>query len=217
MKGRNGKSIYVKYVKRALDVFLACLALVLFCWLFAIIALLVKINLGSPILFLQERTGIGEKPFRIIKFRTMTGDADESDMSDDEQRTTPFGRFLRSASLDEITQVINVLKGDMSFVGPRPLLTGYLPYYTKEERRRHTVRPGITGLAQVNGRNAAKSWEQRFEYDLEYVDNVSFCEDVKILWKSIKTVFKKTGAERDGGIEEGPLDKIRGGDGKTEK
>lgn len=217
MKSKNKQKLYEKYVKRALDVVFACLILVLFCWLFAVVALSVKINFGSPILFLQERTGKGEKPFMIIKFRTMTGNTQECDMFDDEKRTTPFGKFLRSTSLDEITQVINVLKGDMSFVGPRPLLTSYLPYYTPEERLRHSVRPGITGLAQINGRDAVESWEKRFEYDLQYVESISFCADMKILLKSVKTVFERTGTQRDGGIKEGPLDKLRGGDGKTEK
>lgn len=216
MKSKKNKSIYEKYVKRAFDIFLACLFLVVFCWLFAIVALLVKIKLGSPILFLQERTGRGEEPFRIIKFRTMTKE-DNGGKFDDEKRTTPFGRFLRLSSLDEITQVINVLRGEMSFVGPRPLLTQYLPYYTPEERRRHSVRPGITGLAQVNGRNALESWEKRFEYDLEYVDGISFCGDVKILLKSIITVLKKTGAQCEEGIKEGPLDVVRGGEEGRDK
>lgn len=212
MKNSRPVSIYEKFVKRFLDILLACFLLLLFCWLYALTALLVKINIGSPVFFLQERAGKDEKIFRIIKFRTMKAELDENGKElEDGKRITRFGGFLRSISLDEIPEILNVLRGEMSFVGPRPLLKDYLPFYTDEERMRHTARPGITGLAQINGRNCVESWEKRFEYDIEYVKNISFWTDLKILLKSFKTVFSRKGVELDGGIKEGPLDKMRGG------
>ncbi|MBQ7580585.1 MAG: sugar transferase [Clostridia bacterium] len=210
MKKRRSGTIYEKYVKRALDVVLACFLLTAFCWLYAIVAIVVKLDLGSPVIFRQERAGKDEKVFKILKFRTMTQDRDENgELYDDEKRVTKLGRFLRSTSLDEIPEVFNVLRGEMSFVGPRPLLKEYLAFYTVRERKRHAVRPGITGLAQINGRNSAESWEKRFEYDLKYVENVTFSGDAAIFFKSFKTVFSRSGVEHDGGIKEGPLDKTR--------
>lgn len=154
--------------------------------------------IGSPVFFRQQRPGLGGKPFEIIKFRTMTNRLDErGELLPDEVRLTPFGRFLRSTSLDELPEIWNVLKGDMSFVGPRPLLMKYLPLYSARQARRHEVRPGLTGWAQVNGRNAI-SWEQKFEYDVWYVDNQSLWLDMKILWLTLIRVFRREGISQQG-------------------
>lgn len=166
---------------------------------YLILAILIRLNMGSPVLFTQERPGRDEKIFRLYKFRSMNSKTDANgNLLPDAQRLTKLGNFLRKTSLDEIPQFFNVLKGDMSFIGPRPLLVRYLPYYTKRERLRHTVRPGITGLAQVNGRNAI-TWSDKLSYDVEYSENVSFSLDAKIALKTIKKVFKgsdiKVGAE----------------------
>lgn len=156
-----------------------------------IIGILVRINLGSPIIFKQKRPGKNEKIFTLYKFRTMTDKRDiDGNLLPDEYRLTKFGKFLRSTSLDELPELINIIKGDMAIVGPRPLLVEYLPYYTEEEKHRHDVRPGLTGLAQVNGRNALQ-WEERFSFDLQYKKNVSFKEDFKIILMTIKKVLKK--------------------------
>ena len=164
-----------------------------------LVALLVKTKLGSPVLFKQERPGMidkktgEEKIFTLCKFRTMTDERDENgELLPDEIRLTKFGRFLRSTSLDELPEFINILKGDMSFIGPRPLLVKYIPLYSFEQRRRHLVRPGLSGWAQVNGRNAL-SWQDKFNYDVEYVDNISFSLDVKIFFKTIMSVLKREG------------------------
>lgn len=193
--GKIKKGPYALFVKRLIDIVAALLVIILFCWLYAIIAILVRIKLGSPILFKQDRPGkINPKTgketiFRLYKFRTMT---DERDMNGallpDSERLTSFGAWLRKSSMDEIPEAFNILKGDMSLIGPRPLLVQYLPYYTDKERRRHDVRPGLTGLAQVNGRNLVK-WDQRLAYDVEYVNNITLLGDVKILLKTIKKVF----------------------------
>ena len=182
---------YNAVIKRFFDVVLSALTMIVFSWLYAIVAILVKINLGSPVFFVHERPGKidrrtgEERLFRLYKFRTMTNDTDEKgELLPGEQRMTKFGRKLRATSLDEIPEIWNVFKGDMSIVGPRPWNKKALAYYTKEEHRRHAVRPGITGLAQINGRNAAE-WDTRFKYDLEYVRNVSFGLDVKIIWKTV--------------------------------
>ena len=187
---------YNNVVKRTLDIILSVLFLLLFFWLYAILAILVRINLGAPVLFVHERPGRidpktgKEKLFGLIKFRSMTNEKDENGvLLPSAQRMTKFGRILRATSLDELPEVWNILKGDMSFVGPRPWNKKALAYYTPEEHRRHAVRPGLTGLAQVNGRNAA-SWDKRFEYDLYYVKNVSFGLDLKILFKTVAKVFK---------------------------
>ncbi len=185
--------IYGRYFKRLLDFILSLIALVVLSPVFLIIALLVRIKLGSPVLFKQERPGLNEKIFTIYKFRTMTDERDENgELLPNHLRLTKFGRALRSSSLDELPELFNILKGDMSFIGPRPLLIEYLPLYNEQQRRRHAVRPGLTGLAQVNGRNAI-TWEEKFNYDLEYVDNLSFLLDLKILVKTIVKVLKREG------------------------
>ncbi len=185
------------YLKRILDFFAAAVALVILCPLLLIVALLIAVKLGRPVFFTQKRPGLHGKAFHIIKFRTMTNARDASgNLLPNEQRHTRFGRFLRSTSLDELPELINVLKGDMSLVGPRPLLMQYLPLYNKEQARRHDVRPGITGWAQVNGRNAI-SWEEKFEYDVWYVDNLSFLLDLKIIFLTIKSVFRREGINQN--------------------
>ncbi len=183
--------MYKRYGKRLFDIVCALAALIVFGWLYIIVAVLVKIKLGSPVLFKQVRPGKDEKIFNLYKFRTMTDEKDENgNLLPDDVRLTKFGRLLRKTSLDELPEAFNILKGDMSVVGPRPLLVEYLDYYTEEERHRHDVRPGLSGLAQVNGRNAI-TWEEKFKYDLEYVNNISFLLDIKIIFR---TVFKATTA-----------------------
>lgn len=186
--------IYEKYIKRILDIICALAALIVFCWLYAIVAVLVRIKLGSPVLFKQQRPGRNEKIFNLYKFRTMTDEKDENgELLPDEVRLTKFGKFLRKTSLDELPEAINILKGDMSVVGPRPLLVRYLPLYNEYQRHRHDVRPGLSGWAQVNGRNTV-SWEDKFNYDVEYANHVTFAMDVKIVWKSfIQAFFKHEG------------------------
>lgn len=181
---------YEKFIKRPLDFICALLTILVFWWLFLIIALLVKIKLGSPVLFCQDRPGKGEKIFKLYKFRTMTDAKDEhGELLPDEQRLTKFGKILRSTSLDEIPEVFNILKGDLSLCGPRPLVPEYLPFYTYEEKHRHDVRPGLSGLAQINGRSFI-SWEEIFTYDVEYVRKITFFGDVLIILKTIEKVFK---------------------------
>ncbi len=183
--------MYRKYFKRPLDFIMALVGLIVLSPVMLVIAILVRINLGSPVIFKQPRPGLNEKIFTLYKFRTMTDERDENgELLPDEQRLTPFGKWLRSTSLDELPELWNILKGDMSFVGPRPLLVNYLPYYTSEERLRHSVRPGMTGLAQVNGRNTVQ-WEKRFALDLDYVRNASLWMDVKIVFKTIDAVLSR--------------------------
>lgn len=192
MIARKG-GFYRKYIKRPMDFILALIALIVFSPLMLIIALLVKINLGSPVLFKQKRPGLNEKIFTLYKFRTMTDEKDRNgNLLPDSDRLTRFGKFLRSTSLDELPELYNILKGDMSIVGPRPLLVQYLPLYNDFQRRRHEVRPGLTGLAQVNGRNAI-TWQEKFEYDVEYVDNVTFKNDMLIILKTIVKIIKREG------------------------
>ena len=174
-----------------IDIICALSAILVFSWLYIIVAILVRVKLGSPVLFKQERPGKDEKIFTLYKFRAMTDERDENgNLLPDDVRLTNFGRFLRSTSLDEIPEAFNILKGDMSVVGPRPLLVKYLPRYTKEQRRRHNVKPGLSGLAQTSGRNAL-SWEEKFSLDVEYVDNVSFLMDVGIIFKTVWSAFVK--------------------------
>ena len=181
--------MYSKYIKRILDIILSLVILILFCWLYLIVAILVRVKLGSPILFKQQRPGYKEKIFGIYKFRTMTDERDENgNLLPDKDRLTSFGKLLRKTSLDEIPELLNILKGDMSFIGPRPLLPEYLPYYSDKEKLRHTVRPGLTGLAQASGRNLV-DWDTRLSYDVEYVENLSFKMDILVIIKTIKTVF----------------------------
>lgn len=185
--------MYQKWIKRLLDIVLSLLGILLLSWLYVILWILVRVKLGSPALFTQERPGKNEKIFKLYKFRSMTDERDENgDLLSDEVRLTSFGKFLRSTSLDELPEFFNILKGDMSFIGPRPLLVRYLPFYTKEEKHRHDVRPGLTGLAQVNGRNAL-GWEQRFAYDLEYVNHCTFWMDLKIIGMTVGKVLKRSG------------------------
>lgn len=201
--------IYERFFKRALDVFCSLLAIVVFWWLFAIVAILVRVKLGSPVLFTQDRPGKDEKIFKLYKFRTMTDARDEDgNLLPDDMRLTKFGRLLRSTSLDELPEVFNILKGDMSIVGPRPLLVSYLPYYLEEERHRHDVRPGLTGLAQVNGRNAG-TWEQKFSYDLRYVNRCTFAQDVCIIFKTVLKTLKRSDILVGSQIPAGRLDVTR--------
>ena len=189
--------IYERYVKRALDFAIALVFIALFWWLYAILAILVRAKLGSPVLFIQERPGKGEKIFKMYKFRSMTDERDaEGNLLPDDVRLTKFGKALRSTSLDELPEVFNILKGDMSLIGPRPLLVKYLPLYNEEQRHRHDVRPGMTGWAQVNGRNAI-SWEQKFSYDVEYARNCTFAMDVKVFFATFKVLFGRSGISSD--------------------
>lgn len=183
------KGSYERFFKRPIDFCCGMAAVVVFCWLYAIIAILVRIKLGSPVLFTQDRPGRDEKIFKLYKFRTMTDERDEhGELLPDEIRLTKFGRMLRATSLDELPEAFNIIKGDMSVIGPRPLLVRYLPRYNDEQHRRHEVRPGLSGWAQVNGRNTA-SWEDKFEYDVWYVDHISFVLDVKIVFMTVMKAF----------------------------
>lgn len=185
--------MYKRYVKRFLDIICSFCGIIVLSPIYLILFLLVRIKLGSPVLFTQDRPGKDEKIFKLYKFRTMTDERDEQGrLLPDEVRLNHFGKALRSTSLDELPELFNILKGDMSLIGPRPLLVRYLPYYTKKERHRHDVRPGLTGLAQVNGRNAL-GWEDRFAYDLEYVEHCSFLMDVKVLAMTFGKVLKRSG------------------------
>ncbi len=202
------KEIYEKYIKRLLDFILSLLALIILSPVMLIIAILVRIKLGKPVIFKQERPGKDEKIFTLYKFRTMTDERDEEgNLLPDEKRLTKFGKMLRSTSLDELPELVNILKGDMAIVGPRPLLVEYLPYYTEKEKHRHDVRPGLTGLAQVNGRNLI-TWEERFRYDINYINSITFVEDLKIILKTIKKVFLHTDIQADT-TDELYLDKMR--------
>lgn len=182
-----------KYIKRILDIISSLLAIIILSPLLAVTAVLVKTKLGSPVLFKQERPGKDEKIFTLMKFRTMTDERDENgELLPDEVRLTKFGKFLRSTSIDELPELFNILKGDMSVIGPRPLLVEYIPRYNEHQHRRHEVRPGLSGWAQVNGRNTV-SWEDKFGMDVHYVDNYSFAMDVKILFMTVLNVLKKEG------------------------
>ena len=185
--------MYKRFVKRCLDFILSLIALIILSPVLLIVAILVRCKLGSPIIFKQQRPGLHEKIFCMYKFRTMT-DAKDADgnLLPDEVRLTKFGKLLRSTSLDELPELFNILKGDMAIVGPRPLLVQYLPRYNERQRRRHDVRPGFTGLAQVNGRNSI-SWQEKFEWDVRYVENVSFLMDLRIIAKTVKVVLKRDG------------------------
>lgn len=191
--------MYRRYFKRPLDFLLSLIAIIVLSPIFIVIALLVRIKLGSPVIFKQQRPGLNEKIFTMYKFRTMTDERDENgELLPDSVRLTSFGRFLRSTSLDELPELFNILKGDMSIVGPRPLLVQYLELYNEHQKRRHEVRPGLTGLAQVNGRNAV-SWEERFNTDVEYIDNVRFIGDIKIILITIKKVVMREGINQSNG------------------
>ena len=197
--------LYNKYIKRILDILISLTFIVLFSWLYLILVILVRIKIGSPVLFCQERPGYNEKIFKLYKFRTMTDKRDEKgNLLPDSERLTKFGSMLRSTSLDELPEMFNILKGDMSLIGPRPLLVEYLPYYTEEERLRHSVRPGLTGLAQVSGRNYL-AWDKRLAKDVEYVNHISFIMYVRIIIKTIMVVFKKEDVSVDTNVVEGYL------------
>ncbi len=207
MKHRAG--FYEKYIKRLLDLLLSGLALLLLSPLLLLTAALVRVKLGSPVLFCQERPGKDEKIFKLHKFRSMTDARDETGaLLPDKERLTRFGRLLRATSLDELPELWDIFRGKMSIVGPRPLLVEYLPYYTEEERHRHDIRPGLTGLAQVNGRNNL-TWEQKFAYDLEYRWHITFCGDCKILIKTVISVFERKDIQVDTQCSEGNLAKLR--------
>lgn len=185
--------MYKKWIKRFLDIVLSFTGILLLSWLYVILFILVRVKLGSPAIFTQQRPGRNEKIFTLYKFRTMTDERDEKgNLLPDEVRLTSFGRMLRSTSLDELPELFNILKGDMSVVGPRPLLIKYLPLYNEEQKHRHDVRPGLTGLAQVRGRNAI-TWEKKFAYDVEYVRNLSFLLDCRIFLQTVRAVFKREG------------------------
>ena len=177
--------MYRKYFKRPFDIACAILALTVFSWLYLLIAILVRIKLGNPVIFKQKRLGKDEKVFTLYKFKSMTDEVDDNgQLLPDSKRLSNFGRFLRASSFDEIASVINILKGDLSIVGPRPLIVEYLPFYKEDERKRHTIKPGLTGLAQVEGRNAL-DWNEKLSFDVKYVENIKFSEDIRLIIKSI--------------------------------
>lgn len=191
--------MYAKYIKRPMDFTLSLLAIIVLSPVMLITALLVKIKLGSPVLFKQPRPGKDEKIFNMYKFRSMTDEKDENgELLPDEVRLTTFGKLLRKTSLDELPELFNILKGDMSIIGPRPLLVKYLPLYNEHQKKRHNVRPGLSGLAQISGRNAI-SWEEKFDWDVKYIENITFCGDIKIiiltLWKAF---VKEEGISAEG-------------------
>ena len=202
--------MYQKYIKRMLDIFVSLCGIIVLSPFLIIVACLVRVKLGKPVIFKQERPGKNEKVFKLYKFRTMTDEKDENgNLLKNEQRLTKFGRLLRRTSLDELPELFNILIGQMSIVGPRPLLVEYLPYYTEKEKHRHDVSPGLTGLAQVNGRNAIGSWEERLNYDIEYVEKCSFILDVKIILKTIEKVIKKADILDGDKVSVGRLDEER--------
>lgn len=201
-KGKDG--IYCRYIKRGLDILCALAAMIVFCWLYGIIAILVRVKLGSPVIFKQLRPGKDEKIFCLYKFRTMTDKRDDrGKLLPDEQRLTRFGKWLRSTSLDELPEAWNILKGDMSVVGPRPLLVEYLERYDDRQRHRQDVRPGLSGYAQIHGRNAI-SWEKRFELDVWYTENVSLWLDIRIVMKTVVVAMggKNISSETSATMEE---------------
>lgn len=206
---KKNNTFYQKYGKRIFDIILSFFAIILLSPVLLILYLLVRTKLGKPAIFTQERPGKNEEIFKLYKFRSMTDDRDsKGDLLADDKRITFFGKKLRSTSLDELPELFNILKGDMSIVGPRPLLKEYLPYYKENERRRHNVTPGLTGWAQVNGRNSS-SWEEKFEKDLFYVDNISLILDVKIVFLTIKKVINKSDVLVGKEIPAGRLDDYR--------
>ena len=210
----RSNGIYAKIIKRLFDILICIAVFVLFWWLYLIIAILVKVNLGSPIIYHQDRPGMidkktgKEKIFRLYKFRSMTDERDENgNLLPDTKRLTKFGKTLRASSMDELPELWNILIGDMSLIGPRPLAVRYLDYYTAEEHHRHDVRPGISGLAQTHGRNAI-TWEERFSYDLYYVEHISLLLDIKIIFETVVTVLKHQGIGEGEQIEQS-LNRIR--------
>ena len=193
LMNKSSARIYSRFIKRPMDFILSLIAIIFLSPVFLITAILVKIKLGGPILFKQERPGLNNKIFTMYKFRTMTDEKDRhGNLLPDHLRLTRFGKILRSTSLDELPELFNILKGDMSIIGPRPLLVQYLPLYNEHQKRRHEVRPGLSGLAQISGRNAI-SWDEKFNLDVEYVDNISFLLDWKIIFLTLKKVFVREG------------------------
>ena len=191
------KDIYCNYLKRILDILICIIGLIFISPILLLVALLVKIKLGSPIIFKQERPGLHGEIFKLYKFRTMTNEKNDSgELLNDEVRLTEFGKKLRASSLDELPEIFNIIIGDMSIVGPRPLMVKYLPLYSEKQKRRHDVRPGLTGLAQISGRNAI-TWTERFDKDIEYVDNISLKLDMYIFFKTIYYVLKREGINSD--------------------
>ena len=206
---RHKAGFYEKYIKRLLDIVLSGCALIVLSPLLLVTAILVRVKLGRPVIFCQESPGKDEKIFKLHKFRSMSDARDENgDLLPDEERLTGFGKKLRSLSIDELPELWDIFRGKMSIVGPRPLLVEYLPYYTENERHRHDVRPGLTGLAQINGRNTL-TWEQKFAYDLEYVQHIGFCEDIKILFRTVGKVLNRAGVQVNTQSGEGNLARIR--------
>lgn len=202
-------NFYGKYVKRGLDILISGIALLILSPVILVLAVLVRRKLGSPVIFRQERPGYHEKIFTLCKFRTMTDARDEKgELLPDSVRLTKFGSLLRKTSLDELPELWNIFKGDMSLIGPRPLLVSYLPWYTEREKLRHTVRPGLTGLAQVSGRNYI-AWDNRLEKDVEYVEHLSFAMDVKVFFKTIQVLFAEDDVAVDTDVIEGNLAEIR--------
>lgn len=191
-KQTGQRGIYRRYIKRPMDFILSLIAIIVLSPVLLVVAVLVRIKLGSPVIFKQKRPGLNEKIFTIYKFRTMTDERDETGkLLPDSDRLTRFGRFLRSTSLDELPELFNILKGDMSVVGPRPLSVNYLPYYTIEEKQRHDTRPGLTGLAQISGRNTLM-WEDRFAFDIKYINNISLILDIHIICRTVgQVLFRK--------------------------
>ena len=196
---RRKRTIYERFVKRPLDIICALLAIICFCWLYAIVAILVKIKLGSPVLFKQMRPGFNEKIFPLYKFRTMTDARDENgELLPDEVRLTKFGKWLRSTSLDELPEAFNILNGTMSVIGPRPQLVRDMVFMTPDQRRRHCVKPGLSGQAQVNGRNGI-SWEEKLDWDLKYIEKITFIGDLRIIGQTVMKAFiKQEGVVREG-------------------
>lgn len=204
--------MYKKVFKRVLDFALSLCALIVLSPIFLVLMVLGTIFMNGNPFFMQDRPGKDEKNFKLLKFRTMDNRKDkQGNLLPDDIRLNKYGRILRSTSLDELPEIINILKGDMSIVGPRPLLVEYLPYYTERERCRHNVRPGLTGLAQINGRNAIASWEERFEYDLEYVNNCTLVTDIKIIFRTVYKVLKRSDIQVGREIKAGRLDDTRRG------
>ena len=199
-KNKKCKGVYEKFIKRPMDCFLATLCLLIFSPIMLILAILVRIFLGSPVLFEQDRPGKDGKVFKLYKFRTMNDKKDENgELLADELRLTAFGKMLRASSLDELPELFNIIKGEMSLIGPRPLLVQYLPLYNQEQARRHEVRPGLTGLAQSRGRNSL-SWEEKFKLDVEYVDHITFLGDLKIIADTVVQVLNREGISDNTGV-----------------
>ena len=208
--------IYEQFIKRPLDCFLSAGAVIVFLPVLLVLTVVGAIEMGGNPFFTQERPGKDEKIFKLIKFRTMNNKKDaDGNLLSNEERLTSYGRWLRKTSLDELPELFNILRGDMSIIGPRPLLPEYLPYYTAEEPHRHDVRPGLTGLAQANGRNAISCWEERFGYDLQYVKQCSLSMDFRIIWQTVAKVVKKADVLSGNSVVVGRLDEVRSKQGES--